>query len=125
MGGSCSRNGEKRNAFRLLVGKQEEPRPLGRPIRRWVDNIKMDHAEVGWGGVDWVGLAEDRDKWRGHLNAVMNLRVHAGNFSGGCTTCGLSTTAQRHSELVSSTMVMNPAELGPRNYCVGEVQQQL
>jgi hypothetical protein len=67
--------GEKRNADRLLVGKSEGKRPLGRTIRRWVYNIKMDLLEIGWGGVDWIGLAHDRDKWRALVNAVMNLRV--------------------------------------------------
>jgi hypothetical protein len=62
MGGPCSTNGGggKRNAYRLLVGKPEGKRPLGRPIRRWVDNIRMDLGEVGWGDVDWIGLAQDR-----------------------------------------------------------------
>jgi hypothetical protein len=67
--------GEKRNAYRLLVGKPEGKRPLGRPRRRWVDNIKMDPLEIGWGGVEWIGLTQDRDKWRALVNAVMNLRV--------------------------------------------------
>jgi hypothetical protein len=67
--------GEKRNAYRLLVGKPEGKRPLGRPRRRWVDNIEMDLFEMGWGGVDWIGLAQDRDKWRALVNVVMNLRV--------------------------------------------------
>jgi hypothetical protein len=67
--------GEKRNAYRLLVGKPEGKRPLGRPKRRWVDNIKTDFLEIGWGGVDWIGLAQDRDKWRALVNAVINLRV--------------------------------------------------
>jgi hypothetical protein len=66
--------GEQRNAYRLSVGKPEGRRPLGRPRRRWVDNIKMDLLEIGWGGVDWIGLAQDRDKWRALVNAVMNLR---------------------------------------------------
>jgi hypothetical protein len=73
--GHVVRMGEKRNAYRLLVGKPEGKRPLGRPRRRSVDNIKMDHLEIGWGGVDWIGLAQDRDKWRILVNAVMNLRV--------------------------------------------------
>jgi hypothetical protein len=67
--------GEKRNAYRLLVGKPEGKGPLGRPRRRWMDNIKMDLLEIGWGGVDWIALAQDRDKWRALVNAVMNLRV--------------------------------------------------
>jgi hypothetical protein len=54
--------GEKRNAYRLLVGKSEGKRPLGRPRNRWMDNINMDLLEAGWGGVDWIGLAQDRDK---------------------------------------------------------------
>jgi hypothetical protein len=57
------------------VGKPEGGRPLGRPRRRWEDNIKMDLREVGWGGIDWINLAEDRDRWRALVNAVMNLRV--------------------------------------------------
>jgi hypothetical protein len=67
--------GEKKNAYRLLVGKPEGKRPLGRPRRIWVDNIKMDLLEIGWGSVDWIGLAQDRDKWRALVNAVMKLRV--------------------------------------------------
>jgi hypothetical protein len=61
--GHVARMWEKRNAYRLLAGKPEGKRPLGRPRRRWVDNIKLDLAEIGWGGVDWIGLAQDRDKW--------------------------------------------------------------
>jgi hypothetical protein len=67
--------GEKKNAYRLLVEKPEGKTPLGRPKRRWVNNIKIDLLEIGWGGVDWIGLAEDRDKWRALMNAVVNLRV--------------------------------------------------
>jgi hypothetical protein len=67
--------GGKRNAYRLLVGKPEGKRPLGRPRRNWVDTIEVDPLEIGWGGVDWIGLAQDRDKWRALVNAVMNLRV--------------------------------------------------
>jgi hypothetical protein len=65
---------EKRNAYRILVGNPEG-RPLGRPRRRWVDNIKMDLREIGWDGVDWIDLAQDRDQWRTLVNTVMNLRV--------------------------------------------------
>jgi hypothetical protein len=67
--------GEKRNAYRILVGKPEETRPLERPRRRWVDNIKMDLREIGWDGMDWSNLVQDRDQWRALVNAVMNLRV--------------------------------------------------
>jgi hypothetical protein len=67
--------GEKRNASILLVGKPELKRPLGRPRRRWVDNIRMDLGGVGRGDVDWIGLAQDRDKWRALVNSVLNLRV--------------------------------------------------
>jgi hypothetical protein len=67
--------GERRGAYRVLVGKPEGRRPLGRPRRRWEDNIKMDLQEVGWGGMDWINLAQDRDRWRALVNAVMNLRV--------------------------------------------------
>jgi hypothetical protein len=73
--GHVARMGEKGNAYRLLVGKPEGKRPLGRPRRRWVDNIKMYLLEIGWGGVDWICLAQDRDEWRALVNAVINLRV--------------------------------------------------
>jgi hypothetical protein len=67
--------GEKRNVCRLLVGKPEGKRPLGRPRRRWIDNIKMDLSEIGVSVVDWIGLAQDRYRWRALVNSVMNLRV--------------------------------------------------
>jgi hypothetical protein len=67
--------GEKRNAFRLLVGKPEGKRPLGRPRRRWVDNIMMDLGEVGWGHVDLIGLAKDRNRWRALVSSILNLQV--------------------------------------------------
>jgi hypothetical protein len=67
--------GEKRNAYRLLVGKPEGKRPLGRPRRMWVDNIRIDLGEVGWGDVDWIGLAKDSNRWRAIVNSVLNLRV--------------------------------------------------
>jgi hypothetical protein len=73
--GHVARMGERRNAYRILVGKPEGRRPLGRPRRRWVDNIKMDLREIGWDGIDWIDLAQDRDQWRVLGNAVMNLRV--------------------------------------------------
>jgi hypothetical protein len=67
--------GEGRGAYRILVGRPEGRRKLGRPRRRWEDNIKMQLQEVGWGGMDWIDLAQDRDRWRALVNAVMNLRV--------------------------------------------------
>jgi hypothetical protein len=67
--------GEKRNPYRILVGKPEGRRPIGRPRRRWVDNFKMDLREIGWDGVDLVDLAQYRDHWRALVNTVMNLRV--------------------------------------------------
>jgi hypothetical protein len=67
--------GEKRNAYRILVGKPEGKRPLGRPRRKWVVNIKMDLREIGWDGMDWIDLAQDRDQWRALANTVMNLRA--------------------------------------------------
>jgi hypothetical protein len=67
--------GERMNAYRILVGKPEGKRQLGRPRRRWVDNIKMDLREVEWDGRDWIDLAQDRDRWRALVNAVMNPRV--------------------------------------------------
>jgi hypothetical protein len=67
--------GEKRNAYRLLMGKPEGRRPLERPRGRWLDTIRMDLVEVGWGDVDWIGLAQDRGRWRALANSVLNLRV--------------------------------------------------
>jgi hypothetical protein len=67
--------GEKRDVYRLLVGKPEGKRPLGRPRRRWIDNINMDFLEKGLSVVDWIGLAQDRYRWRAVVNSVMNLRV--------------------------------------------------
>jgi hypothetical protein len=66
---------ESRGVYRVLVGKPEGNRPLGRPRRRWEHNIKMDIQEVGCGVIDWIELARDRDRWRTLMNAVMNLRV--------------------------------------------------
>jgi len=67
--------GKRRGVYRVSVGKPEEKRPLGRPRRRWVDNIRMDLQEVRCGYMDWNGLAQDRDRWRRLVSAVMNLRV--------------------------------------------------
>ena len=73
--GHVARMGEESGVYRVLVEKAEGKRPLGRPRRRWVDNIRMDLQEVGCGYVDWIGLAQDRDGWRTLVNAVMNFRV--------------------------------------------------
>jgi len=70
-----ARMSEKRGVYRVLVGKPEGKRLLGRTRRRWVDNIRMDLQEVGCGYMDWIGLAQDRERWRTLVNAVMNLRV--------------------------------------------------
>jgi hypothetical protein len=72
--GHVARMGETRNAYRILVGKPEEKRPLGRPRRRWVDNIMIDLREIGWDGIDWIDLAEDRDQWRALVNTVDSHR---------------------------------------------------
>jgi hypothetical protein len=69
--------GEERKVYKVLVGKPEGKRPLGRPRRRWEDGIRMDIMEIGLGGVDWIRLAQDRDRWRDVVSAVMNLRVLA------------------------------------------------
>jgi hypothetical protein len=72
---TCNTNGEKQTAYRILVRKPERKRPLGRLGRRSVDNIKMALREIGWGGMDWIDLAEERNQWRALANTVMNLRV--------------------------------------------------
>jgi hypothetical protein len=75
MGRARSTIGEKRNVCRILVRNPERKRPLGRPRRRWVDNIKMDLVEIRWDGMDWIDLAQDRDQWMSLVNAVIDLRV--------------------------------------------------
>jgi hypothetical protein len=73
--GHVAHMGEVRGAYSILVGSPEGRRPLGRPRRRWEDNIKMDLREIGFGDMDWIHWAQDRDRWRALVNAVMNLRV--------------------------------------------------
>jgi hypothetical protein len=67
--------GQKKNAYRLLVGKPEGRRPVGRPRPRWLDTIRMDLGEVGWGDVDWIGVAQDRDRWRALVSSALNPRA--------------------------------------------------
>jgi hypothetical protein len=73
--GYIARMGERRDAYKILVGRPEGRRPLGRPRHRWENNIKMDLQEVGWDCMDWIDMAQDRDRWWALVNAVMNLRV--------------------------------------------------
>jgi hypothetical protein len=75
MGRACSTKRAKRNAYRILVGKSEGKRLLGRPRRKWMDNVKIDLRETGWGDVDWIDLARDRVQWRALVKAVMNVLV--------------------------------------------------
>jgi hypothetical protein len=75
MSRACSTNGEKENAYRTLVEMSDGKRPLGRPRRRWVDDITVDLREIGWDGVEWIDMAEDRDQWRALVNTVLNLQV--------------------------------------------------
>jgi hypothetical protein len=75
MGGACGAHGGVRGAYNILVGRPEGRRPLGRPRRRWEDNIKMDLREIGFGDVDWIHWPQDRDRWRALVNTVMSLRV--------------------------------------------------
>jgi hypothetical protein len=75
--GHVARMGEERKVYKVLVGKPEGKRPLGRPKRRWEDGIRMDLREIGLGDVDWIRLSQDRDRWRAVVSAVMNLRVLA------------------------------------------------
>jgi hypothetical protein len=96
--GHVARMGEERGVYRVLVGKPERKSPLGRPSRRWVDNIRMDLQEVGCGYVDWTGLAQDGDKWRTLVSAVMNLRVpyNEGNFLISCKPVCFSRRTLHH-----------------------------
>ena len=96
--GHVARMGEERGVYRVLVKKLEGKRPLGRPRRRWVDNIRTDLQEVGGGYMDWIGLAQDRDRWRTLVSAVMNLRVpwNAGNFLTSCKPVSFSRRNLRH-----------------------------
>jgi hypothetical protein len=98
MGGECSSDREGRGVYRVLVGKPEGKRPLGRPRCRWKDNVKINLQEVRCGGMDWIGLAQDRDRWRELVNAVMSLRFpyNAGNFLTSCKPVSLSRETLLH-----------------------------
>ena len=96
--GHVAHMGEERGVYRVLVGKPEGKRPLGRSRRRWVDNIRMDLQEVGCGYMDWIGQAQDRDRWQTLVSAVMNLRVpwNAGNFLTTCKPVSFSRRTLHH-----------------------------
>jgi hypothetical protein len=98
MGMACSTHGEKRNAYRILLRKPKRIRPLGRPRRRWENNIKMVLRDIGWGVMGWIYLAEDRDQWRAHVKKVMNLLVllNSGKFWSCYATGGFPRRAQLH-----------------------------
>jgi hypothetical protein len=96
---TCGTNGEKRNVYRLLVGKPEGKRPLGRPRRRWIDNIKMNLLEIELNVVDWIGLAQDRYRWRESCCELGNEpsgSIKCWELPNGCTTSGLSSCTQLH-----------------------------
>jgi hypothetical protein len=95
--GHVARVGEERKVYKVLVGKPEGKRPLGRPRRRWEDGIRMYLREIGLGGVDWIRLSQDRDQWRAVVSAVMNLRVLAPRSE--CVWC-------RNNQLVSSVNII-------------------
>ena len=98
MGWACGAYGWGEGVYRVLLGKPEGRRPLGRPRRRWVDNIRMDLQEMGCGYVDWIGLAQDRDRWRTLVSAVMNVRVpwNEGNFLTSCKPVSFSRRTLHH-----------------------------
>ena len=98
MGWACGVYGWGEGMYRVLLGKPEGRRPLGRPRLRWVDNIRMDLQEVGYGYMDWIGLAQDRDRWRTLVSAVMNLRIpwNAGNFLTSCNPVSFSRRTLHH-----------------------------
>jgi hypothetical protein len=98
--------GDGRNVCRVLVGKPEGKRPLERPRSRWEDGIKMDFKEIGWGGVEWIHLAQDRDRWRAVVNAVMNLRLLA--------PPNLYLTSTEHEKRVSKRKRFKFCEVGTK-----------
>ena len=121
MGCACGAYGWGEGVYRVLVGKPEGRRPLGRPRRRWVDNIRMDLQEVGCEYMDWIGLAQDRDKWRTLVSEVMNLPVpwNAGNFLISCKPVSFSRRNLHHGVSkygqCSLALVVSGAEMGQEN----------
>ena len=107
MGWACGVYGWGEGVYRVLVGKPEGRRPLGRPRRRWVDIIRMDLQEVECGYMDWSGLAQDRDRWRTLVSAVMNLRVpwNAGNFLTSCKPVSFSRRTLYHGVSINAEAV--------------------
>jgi hypothetical protein len=104
---ACSTIVEKKNAYRILVGKPKGKTPLGRPRRRWVTNMKMNLREIEWDGMDWIDLAQDMDQWRALVNTAMNLRVpsNAGRFLSNCTIGAFSRRAQLHGRVTLCSSV--------------------
>jgi hypothetical protein len=113
--GHAARMGERRNAYRILVGKAEGKKTLGRPRRRWEDNIKMTYREIGWGAMDSIDLAQDKDQWRALVNTVINLQVpyNVGKFLSSYATGGFSRWAQLHG--VSSFCVFQKIQFNALN----------
>jgi hypothetical protein len=107
--GHVARTGKGREVYWVLVGKSEERRPLGRPRRRWEDNIKMDLQEVGCGGMDWIELAQDMDKWRALVNSIMNFRVatNAGHFLTSCKPVSFTRRTLPHVVSIKYECIVN------------------
>jgi hypothetical protein len=95
---------KKRNAYRILVGNPEEKRPLGRPRRRWVENIEIDFRELGWDGMNWIELAQDRDQWRALVNTIMNFWFRK-MLGSSCVAAQLAASQEGLSFVVSICIV--------------------